>query len=96
MPRLDDLRAARRAHEALRAVPPSAENLAEKAALYRAVKAVLDAAQEETDGGDLRRACLLLSIDAAFYAGFSDAEGFREARDAWAQYDELERAAANA
>ena len=94
-----DIRAARRAHDSLRSCPPDAANLAHKADLYRVVKPVLDVLWTETDRPDaalpaseVRRAIRLLTVDAEYYAGLNDAEGFRDPSEAWGQYELLLRA----
>jgi|SRR5687767_8254645 hypothetical protein len=96
---VDRIRAARRAHEALRAESPSAANLQSKADVYRRIKALFDelwAAADRADvaGGatEMHRAIRLLTIDAEHHAGLSDSEGFRDTAEAWDQYDLLERA----
>jgi hypothetical protein len=100
---LDDVRMARQAHEALRSSPPSSATLAQKAERYRAVKAVLDKLWEAAErpgapvpAADVRRSLRRLTVDAEYYAGLSDAEGFRDPAEAIAQYDLLERAFAGA
>ena len=94
----DQIRAARQAHEVLRSSPPVRANLAEKAELYRTVKAVLDDVWADADrpgaapAAEVRRAVRLLTVDAEYYAGLNDSEGFRDPAEAWEQYELLERA----
>ena len=66
---------------------------------YRLVKAVLDQLWEAADRPDamaptvdIRRAVGRLTTDAEYYAGLSDAEGFRDPAEVMALYDMLERA----
>jgi hypothetical protein len=92
---IDRIREARRAHESLRAQPPSAANVPGKAELFRDVKELLDgleSAPGPSAAEEVRRAIRLLRIDAEHHAGLNDAEGFRDAAEAWEQYDLLERA----
>jgi len=96
---LDQIRAARQAHEALRSSPPARTNLAEKADLYRGVKVVLDDLWRAADlpganasVAEIRRAVRLLTIDSEYYAGLNDAEGFRDPAEVWGQYELLQRA----
>ena len=96
---LDQIRAARQAHEELRASTPTGATLARKADPYRAVKAGLDQLWEAADqpgveafADDIRRAVRRLTADAEYYAGLSDAEGFRDPAEVWGEYDLLERA----
>jgi hypothetical protein len=96
---LDQIRAARQAHKELRSTLPSRATLTRKADCYRAVKAGLDQLWEAADqpGGsysaeDVRRAIRQLTTDAEYYAGLSDAEGFRDPAEVWGEYDLLERA----
>jgi hypothetical protein len=95
----DQIRMARQAHEELRASPPARRSLAEKADRYRAVKAVLDRLWEAADrpegtasAAEVRRAIRRLTVDAEYYAGLNDAEGFRDSAEVSGQYDLLERA----
>jgi hypothetical protein len=95
----DRIRAARQAHQELRSSLPARANLAGKADHYRAVKAGLDQLWEAADqpgaaasANDIRRAVRRLTADAEYYAGLSDAEGFRDPAEVWGQYDLLERA----
>ena len=91
---IDRIRAARRAHQILREESPNAANITSKAAVYREVKdlldelGVLEQGQVEPEVG---RAIRLLALDAEYYAGLSDTEGFRDSADAWTQYELLER-----
>jgi hypothetical protein len=100
---LEQLRSARRVHEELRLSPPPRATLGPKADHYRTVKAALDQAWEAAErpdtvvpAADVRRAVQRLTADAEFHAGLSDAEGFRDPAEAWAEYDLLERAVAEA
>jgi hypothetical protein len=90
------IREARRAHESLRAVPARTANLDEKAPLYQRVKAVMDelwsAAPPDRSGNILRTAIRRLTVDAEYFAGLTDGEGFRDPAEVWTQYDLLERA----
>ena len=43
-------------------------------------------------GFRVRRAIRLLTVDAEYYAGLNDAEGFRDPSEAWGQYELLLRA----
>jgi hypothetical protein len=97
---LDQIRAARKAHKELQSSPPARATLAQKADQYRAVKMVFDQLWEKADGlgapaTDVRRAVRRLTIDAEYFAGLSDAEGFRDPAELWAEYDLLERAVAS-
>jgi hypothetical protein len=94
----EQIRTARQAHEELRSSPPARTNLDAKADRYRAVKSVLDQLWEAADrpgaaplAAEVRRAIRLLTVDAEYYAGMNDAEGFRDAAEASGQYDWLER-----
>ena len=96
---LDQIRAARRAHEELRSSPPTRANLPQKGEHYRAVKAVLDQLWEAADraravvpADDIRRAVVRLTVDAEYFAGLSDEEGLRDPAEMMAEYDRLERA----
>lgn len=96
---LDQIRAARQAHQELRSSPPSSTTLDEKAGRYRAVKAGLDrvwkAAEQSgvvASAEDIRRAIRRLTADAEYYAGLSDGEGYRDPAEVWSEYDLLERA----
>ena len=91
--------AAHQSHVTLRSSLPSRTNLAEKADLYRTIKAVLDELWEAAEGPgtsasitDVRRAVRLLTVDAEYYAGLNDSEGTRDPAEAWGQYDLLKRA----
>jgi hypothetical protein len=90
------IKEARRAHEALRFEPARSANLDEKAPLYRRVKAVLDelwsAAGLSGSVDVLRTAIRRLIVDAEYFAGLTDGEGFRDATEVWDQYELLERA----
>jgi len=94
----DRIRAARQAHEALRAEPPHSANLPAKAKVYQDVKALLDELRAAATGPgvagdlvDIRRAIRLLALDAEYHAGLNDSEGFRNPAEAWGQYELLER-----
>jgi hypothetical protein len=96
---LDQIRAARQAHQELRSSLPTPATLDEKADRYRAVKAGLDelwqaAAQSgvAASADDIRQTVRRLTADAEYYAGLSDAEGFRDPAEVWGTYDFLERA----
>jgi hypothetical protein len=96
---LDQVRAARQAHEALRSSQPAPANLDEKAGLYRAVKAALDELWAAADrpgvaapAVEVRRAVRRLTVDAEYHAGLTDGEGFRDPAEVWGQYEWLERA----
>ena len=96
---LDQILAAREAHEKLRASPPARATLGPKGEQYRLVKAVLDRLWEAAgrpdamaSTADIRRAVGRLTTDAEYYAGLSDAEGFRDPAEVMALYDMLERA----
>ena len=96
---LDQILAAREAHEKLRASPPARATLGPMGEQYRLVKAVLDQLWEAADqpgveafADDIRRAVRRLTADAEYYAGLSDAEGFRDPAEVWGEYDLLERA----
>ncbi len=94
---LDQIRAARQAHKELRSSPPARAMLLQKADQYRAVKMVLDQLWEKAEGlgapaTDVRRAVRRLTADAEYFAGLSDAEGFRDPAELWGEYDLLERA----
>ena len=100
---LEEIRTARQAHEALRSSPPARATLAQKADHYGAVKSVLDRLWEAADrsgatapAADVRRSIRRLTADAEYYAGLSDAEGFRDPAEVTAEYDLLERAFAGA
>jgi hypothetical protein len=95
---LDQIRAARQAHEELRASLSTRATLARKADRYRTVKAGLDQSWEAADqpgvaasADDIRRAVRRLTADAEYYAGLSDAEGFRDPAEVGGEYDLLER-----
>jgi hypothetical protein len=98
---LDQVRAARQAHEALRSSLPAPGNLDEKAGLYRAVKSALAELWGAADrpgapAAEVRRAVRRLTVDAEYYAGLTDGEGYRDPSEVWGAYDWLERAFAGA
>jgi hypothetical protein len=94
------IREAKQAHQALRAEPATARNLAEKATIFKPLKALLDelwVATQTLPAQDrsvkaLHTAIRHLIIDAEYFAGQNDAEGFRDPSEVWAQYALLERA----
>ena len=99
---LEQIRAARHAHEELRSSPPSRANVDLKGHLCRGVKELLDLAWElaarpelATSTADIRRAVGRLT-DAEYFAGLGDAEGYGDPAEAWAAYGLLERAFADA
>ena len=95
---VDRIRAARRAHEALRAQPPSVANLQSKAEVYRDMTTLFNelwAAADRSDvaeAAEVHRAIRLLTLDAEYHAGLNDSEGVRDVGEARKQYDLLERA----
>ena len=87
---------AKRDHEALRAEPAASGNLAEKALLCKRVKVLMDelwlATPQASSGKALRSAIRRLTIDAEYFAGLTDGEGFRDPAELWVQYELLETA----
>ena len=90
----ESIQMARKTHELLRSrvagTPPDEQS----AAAYRALKTALDelwaAAQPHPDMKQIRGAIGMLTIDAEYFAGLNDGEGFRDAAEAWQQYSYLE------
>jgi hypothetical protein len=93
---IDGIRRAQRAHEVLRSERPTAANLPAKAEGYQGMKELFDelwaAAGEAAHPVEVRRVIRLLTVDAEYFAGLSDSEGFRDPTEAWSQYELLERA----
>jgi hypothetical protein len=95
---LDQVRAARQAHEALRSSLPIPASLDERARLYRAVKSALDELWGAADrpgpaasAAEVRRALRRPTVDAEWHAGLTDGEGYRDPAEVWGAYDWLEQ-----
>lgn len=94
----EKLRQAEETHLRLRAANPGSANLDEKAVLLREILSVLEEARcvlgnEAAASPALRQALLALRVDAEFHAGRqTEAEGYRNAADVLAAYQQLRRA----
>jgi hypothetical protein len=84
------LHAAERAHRELRAEAPGTDNPAAKAELLREILPPLEAAARALP--ELQETTERLRADAEFFAGLSDAEGYRDAHEAWLAYEDLRTA----
>ena len=86
---------ARNAHELLRSRTPGARPDEPGATAYQAVKTGLnqmwEAAQQRADKKQICSAIGRLTIDAEYFAGFNDSEGFRDASEVWQEYSYLEK-----
>src|SRR4051794_15353177 len=85
----------RKAHESLRSRTAGTLPDERSSSAYRRLKKGLDelwaAAQEHLDAQELRDAIAKLTIDAEYFAGLNDGEGFRDAAEVWQQYDYLDK-----
>jgi hypothetical protein len=89
MPNLrDDLNSAAQAHRQLRARHTA--DLLAKAQQMNSILPVLERVRVESPrvGGLAAR----ILVDAEFYAGRSDAEGFRDSEELWDAYEEVRKA----
>ena len=84
------LHAAERAHRQLRAHAPDPGNLDPKAQLLGQILPALDAARDALP--HLRSTAERLAMDAEFFAGRTDAEGYRDRNEVWTAYEELRSA----
>jgi hypothetical protein len=84
----------RNAHELLRSRTAGSRPDQQGSTAYLTVKKGLDelwaAAQHRPDSKQIRSAIGRLIIDAEYFAGLNDSEGFRDASDVWQQYGYLE------
>ena len=84
----------RKAHESLRSRTAGTRPDEQSSAAYRALKAGLDelwaAAQRHPDAKEIRNAIGKLTIDAEYFAGLNEGEGFRDAAEVWQRYNYLE------
>ena len=83
----ETIRTAREAHEVLRSRTAGTRPDEKSSAAYRAVKTALEelwtAAQQHPDSKQVRGAIGRLTVDAEYFAGLNDGEGFREATEVW-------------
>jgi hypothetical protein len=90
----DCIQATRQAHELLRRRAAGTRPDEQCSAAYRTVKSGLDelwtAAQQHLAMQQLQAAIEKLTVDAQYFAGLSDSEGFRDAAEVWQQYAYLE------
>jgi hypothetical protein len=85
------LHAAERAHRELRAEAPGTGNPTAKVELLlREILPALEAAARALP--DLQETAGRLRADAEFFAGHSDAEGYRDVHEAWLAYEDLRTA----
>ncbi len=90
------IQTARKAHQHLRGRPAGVPPEQKSNAVYASLKAALDelwtAAERHRDAKQIRRAVVQLTVDAEFFAGLSDTEGFRDPAEVWQQYSYIEQA----
>jgi hypothetical protein len=90
------IQTARKAHEALRSRAAGARPNEESSTAYRALKAALDElwtdAERHTEAEQIRRVIGQLTIDAEYFAGMNEGEGFHDATEVWRQYNYLKGA----
>ena len=84
---------ARKAHQSLRSRTPGARPDEQSAAAYKAFKTAVNqlwiVTQQYPDAQQIRSSIWKLTIDAEFFAGLNDSEGFRHAAEVWQQYTYL-------
>src|SRR5690348_7461355 len=80
----------REAHESLRSRTPGTRPDEQSSTAYQTVKKGLDelwaAAQQRPDKKQICNAIGRLTIDAEYFAGLNDNEGYRDASEVWQQY----------
>ena len=85
----------RTAHELLRSRAPGTCLDDRSSTAYQTVKKGLDelwaAAQQRPDNKQICGAIRRLTIDAEYFAGLNDSQGFRDASDVWQQYGYLQK-----
>jgi hypothetical protein len=90
------IRVTRNAHELLRSRAPTTRPDEKSSTAYQTVKKGLDklweAAQQSADNKQICNVIGRLTIDAEYFAGLNDSEGFRDASEVWQQYIYLEKA----
>jgi hypothetical protein len=90
------IQTARKAHVVLRSRAAGTRSDDQSYAAYRTLKTALDelwaAAEQHRETKQIRKAIGKLTVDAEFFAGLNDGEGFRDATEVWQQYTYLEHA----
>ena len=85
----------RKAHELLRSRTPGTRPDEQSSTAYQTVKKGLDelwaAAQQRPDNKRISSAIGRLVIDAEYFAGLNDSEGYGDASEVWQQYAYLEK-----
>ena len=88
------IKTARGAHQLLRSRVAGTRPDEQSSAAYRTLKAALDelwaAADDYPETQQIRQAVGRLTIDAEYFAGLNDGEGFRDSAEVWQQYSNLE------
>jgi hypothetical protein len=91
----ESIQITRNAHGLLRSRTPGTRLDEQSSAAYQKVKKGLDelwaAAQQRSDKKQICSAIGRLTIDAEYFAGLNDSEGFRDASEVWQLYIHLEK-----